>query len=218
MIFEKIHDRISRMKEYCRLKEMQENAAQQAVTDHKYDERARQTHEFIQTIQYVKENLKFEIPDQVRSDVAILLEKLDQVTVNGLADADRLVEADEQYKKVYGEVSKAWKLHYVFLTKSQIGTLKVIKNISGEAAEDLLKEISQAENWCNKADTYGQLDHALKHADDLITNLNMSQEVELFLKKMNMGRATLNDLDPEVLEWIRHEQLSGKIRLQFVMK
>ena len=46
--------------------------------------------------------------------------------------------------------------------------------------------------------------------------LGLDDEIITFLQNTNTGRATLQDLNDKVLDWIRDEQLEKKLRISFV--
>ncbi len=218
MILDRLKTSIQQMKNYRHLKEVKDNAVQQEVTDKKYRDLVKQSNDFVETLQYVHSQLNFAVSDTVWLGTQILMDKLTNTASSGCADADLLADADKQYKNVCAEVKKEWKQYFSVLTSAKFGTLKVIKDINKDTVEACIADIRAAEEWYNNKEVYMNLIKAMQQADQLIQELNIGPEVVSFLKKMNMGRATVADLNDMILEWIHSEDLSGKIRLQFVIK
>ena len=49
----------------------------------------------------------------------------------------------------------------------------------------------------------------------MISSFSLKPDVESFLKKVAAGRATVLDLTPDILEWLREQRLLGKLSLDF---
>lgn len=69
--------------------------------------------------------------------------------------------------------------------------------------------------WDTSVDTLMTLKEAIAQANQIIQNLNLDQEVITFLGKITSGKATLKDLNEDVLQWMKDEQLLSKIKLSF---
>ena len=60
------------------------------------------------------------------------------------------------------------------------------------------------------------MNQSLAEAKDLIDGLGLDQQIIAFLQKMNNGKATVTDLDENVLRWLRDESLDRRVKLSFV--
>ena len=218
MIIEKLNRKIKDMKSLYRRAEMEKNAAQQQVTDRKYHELVVQVHAFLETVSYAKMKLHFLLPEVIANKLDTLLGQLRNTVEGGCADQECLSEAEKLFKEIQADIRKEWKAHYSAITAAVLGTLKVIKGIDKDRVEKCLNDIKSAEQWQNDKNYLIDLSSAMERSESLIQNLNMDQEIVSFLKKMNLGKATVSDLNEKVLYWIQKEQLSDRIKLSFIGK
>lgn len=59
------------------------------------------------------------------------------------------------------------------------------------------------------------MNNSLSDANALIAGLGLDQQIIDFLQKMNSGKATVVDLDENVLKWLKTEALDKRVRLSF---
>lgn len=52
-------------------------------------------------------------------------------------------------------------------------------------------------------------------ANKIILGFSISPDVELFLKKVSSGRATMEDLTPEVTKWLGEHRLMNRLKIRF---
>lgn len=55
----------------------------------------------------------------------------------------------------------------------------------------------------------------VNEAQRMVDGFSLSPEIERFLKKVSSQQATVADLDPGVLNWLRDKKLLGKLRVRF---
>ena len=218
MIIEKLNCKIKDMRKLFQREELAKNIAQQQVIDRKYHELVIQVHLFLDTVSYTRMQLKFQFPETVSNKMDLLLQKLRMTVEGGYADQESLSECDKMFKEIQADIKKEWKLHYSVITAAVIGTLKVIKGIDKDRVERCLEDIKAAEQWQVDKKIFIDLASALERSDVLIQDLNMDQEIIAFLKKMNLGKATVSDLNEKVLSWIQKEALSDRIKISFTGK
>ena len=218
MIIEKLNCKIKDMRKLFQREELAKNAAQQLVIDRKYHELVIQVHLFLDTVSYTRMQLKFQFPETVSNKMDLLLQKLRMTVESGYADQESLSECDKLFKEIQADIKKEWKLHYSAITAAVLGTLKVIKGIDKDRVERCLEDIKAAEQWQADKKIFIDLASALERSDVLIQDLNMDQEIIAFLKKMNLGKATVSDLNEKVLSWIQKEALSDRIKISFTGK
>lgn len=215
MIFDKIDHRIKEMKELRRLEGIKANRAQQEATDNKYRTLVNQVRGFIEVLDYVQDHLQFALADIIKTDLEALLIKLQNAIKTGYADKDTVSSAETDFKSIQTAVKKDWAKHFSTLTSTTTNTLKVISGIDTEDVANCLADIKAAEVWVTDKNTFVSLKSALDNADSLIQSLRLDQEIILFLTSMTAGKATIADLNENVLVWIHNESLEGKIKLSF---
>ena len=154
----------------------------------------------------------------MQSNVSDLFVSLKAITQSGFADKDGVVTAENNIKAIQSGIKKEWGKHYSIYTASTVNTLKVISGIAFDKVEACILDIKAAEIWSGDIKVFTKLRAAMSSAEALIKSLNMDQETIGFLAQMTAGKATLLDLNEEVLTWIKRESLEGKIRLSFINK
>jgi hypothetical protein len=215
MIFDKIDHQIEKIKELHRLEGIKANRAQQEATDNKYRTLVNQVSSYIELLDYVQDHLQFALVDTINTDLAALLIKLQDAVKTGYADKDTVSSADTDFKSIQATVKKDWAKHFVALTLTTMNTLKVIRGIDSEKVENCLADIKAAEVWVTDKNKFVSLKSAMDNADSLIQSLSIDQEIVFFLTCMTAGKATIEDLNENVLAWIHKESLEGKIKLSF---
>ncbi len=217
MLYDKLVQKIKDMKDVCQRKTLKENQEEQKATDQRFKSLIEQEHCLIETLSYAKENLQFQVSDSVIDALTALHEKLIQLVGAGRVQKDAVVAAEAGLKNIQAIVQKEWKEHYKALTDAKVSILNIIEKIHTENVSKYLEKIRQAESWTTNLNKYRNLKTGLLEADELIRNMGIDQAPGIihFLQNMNMGKATVADLDDEVLAWIRKESLEKRIRLSF---
>lgn len=218
MIIDVLNKKIQEMKSLRRLEMLRDHRAQQEATDNKYRSLVAQVQVFSNALRYASDNLSFVLSDSLQSNVSDLFVSLKAITQSGFADKDGVVTAENNIKAIQSGIKKEWGKHYSIYTSSTVNTLKVISGIEFDKVETCILDIKAAEIWSGDIEILTKLRAAMSSAETLIKSLNMDQETIGFLAQMTAGKATLLDLNEEVLTWIKRESLEGKIRLSFINK
>ena len=218
MIFDIIDHKIKNMKSLRRLELIKANQAQQLATDAKYRSLVSQVNAFCLALAYARDNLQFSISETIQPDLLSLLESLKCATSTGYADKDSVSKAETDFKSIQAVTKKEWVKHFSNYTSTTINTLKVISGIDAERINGCIAEIKAAESWTIDISILTTWQKAIDSADELINSLNMDQETVLFLTKMTSGKATIADLNENVLNWIKKECLEAKIKLSFLSR
>ena len=106
-------------------------------------------------------------------------------------------------------------MHDRELTNATISTLRVISRIDSEQVTRCLEGISKGEIWTVNTSDYKTMSVSLADAKTMIAGLSLDQNIISFLQKMNNGKATVEDLDEKVMNWLKNESLEKRVRLSF---
>ncbi|WP_149847127.1 hypothetical protein [Paenibacillus sp. 37] len=96
--------------------------------------------------------------------------------------------------------------------------LEVFRRIHQETSklDNILQEFTSIEKkWPLSEQDLIRYQNVLKEATQFITTLGASSQIQQFLEKMAAGKATLNDLNDEVLQWIRSQDLTSRVFMTF---
>lgn len=218
MIFDIIDRKIKDMKNLRRLELIKANQAQQLATDAKYKALVSQVSSFSTALVFARDNLAFPITDTIQPELRVLLDSLKNIVSTGFAEKDFVTKAETDFKTLQTLTKKEWSKHFGSFTSTTTNTLRVISGIDAERITGCLAEIKAAENWTVDLSVLSKLKSAIDSAKSLINSLNMDQETVLFLTKMTSGKATIADLNENVLSWIKKEKLESKIKLSFLAR
>jgi len=215
MIFERLEQKITAMKDLQKRETLKENRKEQEAADQRYSLLVLQTHQLIDAVVYTKQYLTFSLDDDSITELSSLCDSLKHIVHSGNANMVDVRSEEANLKKVYASVKKEWAEFFNTLTGTVVSTLNVIKGINALKANACLTKINSAENWTNDLNIYAELKKGISDAKLLIQSLGLDQEIIEFLQKMNGGKATVMDLSEKVLSWIHNENIAGRIYLSF---
>lgn len=216
MIFEDLVTTTNAMQDLQRKIAIKKNKDMQEITDTKYRVLLMQVNLFIVTIEYLYTVVKVQKNDEILISMSELLSSLEKVVESGLASQNEVLNAENSFKIIQGNMKKEWLKHYVDMTGDTVSTLEAIREIDSEKVGSCLQKIQQAERWELDVKRFRTMSSGLDDAEQLIERLGLDDNIITFLQKTNFGKATLRDLNDKVLAWIRDENLEGKIRISFV--
>lgn len=218
MIIDTLETKKKEMKKLQTREAFKKNKSQQEKTDGRYRILLTQAHRTVDIIQYLNSSAHFTPSDTIKTDLLTLFSLLQAAVDSGLADASKVEKGEQDLKKILAAAKKEWAAYYSEYTGGTVSTLKVISGIDKTKTSECLSNIQGAAGWETERKVYEKLVASMAEADTLISSLDMDQNVISFLQKMNMGQATLADLNPKVNEWIKKESIEKKIRLSFMLK
>ena len=94
--------------------------------------------------------------------------------------------------------------------------MQVISGIDTEKVSKCLEGIAKGASWTTSIGDFKAMNQSLAEAKNLIDELGLDPQIIAFLQKMNNGKATVMDLDENVLRWLRDEALDRRVKLSFV--
>lgn len=215
MILDTLNNKIKDMKSLRHLEYIKANKAQQDAVDGRYRLLISQINQNTHVLSFLNTETGFKPSDEITADYSKLFEQLKVVISTGFADNDELKEAENIYKSIHNTLKKEWPKFYNNYTNTTLSTLKVISGIDPVKVSSCIFDIQTGAIWGNDIKSYKQMAKGIQNARALVEHLQLDQKIVAFLQKMNSGKATLEDLNDDVLSWIRIEALEKKIRLTF---
>lgn len=112
--------------------------------------------------------------------------------------------------------SNAWRQNADAFAKTVVGDINVVGIFSSDPAKAQqlsrsIKEKSELDNIT--AGDVNSFVSDLKSAKSLVAELSFNDEIKMFLDKARIGRATILDLNDEVLKWIKDNHLESKVKI-----
>ena len=216
MIFDDLVLTTKAMQDLQKKTAIKNNKAMQDNTDAKYRLLLTQVNHFVDVIEYLYTDLSMPKNDGILTSISDLMNTLEQIVSSGLASQDGVANADNAFKTLQLSMKKEWSKKYTDLTGATVSTLEAIRGIDPDNVGSCLQKIQSAKDWDLDVKRYQTMHTGLDDADYLIIGLGLDDEIITFLQNTNYGRATLQDLNDKVLDWIRTEQLESKIRISFM--
>jgi hypothetical protein len=111
-----------------------------------------------------------------------------------------------------------WSSFVLNKNKDIIGLLKNLQNIvtNPQEIKQLIADLQTFEKkWPVNSITLKRYHDYLNHANKVISEMDVSENVQDFITKVAANQATLDDLTDEVITWIRSKQLTNKLVIKF---
>lgn len=207
--------KIKDMKDLRQREERRDNKAAQDALDLRFKTLTSQIHSLMAALQYTKENMQFQLSDAILADLESLLTEHKAVIRSGFAEKDAINQAEADFKGIQQNVKKEWTKQYSILTNATISTLQVISEIDPDRVSKCLEGIAKGSSWTTDIGDFKTMANSLTEAKTLIDGLGLDQQIIEFLQKMNNGKATVMDLDDNVLRWLKVESLDKRVKLSF---
>lgn len=217
MMIDVLSKTIRDMKDLRQREERRDNKAAQDALDRRYKMLITQVHELMTALQYTKENMQFRLSDAILSDLENLLTELKAVIRSGFVEKDAINQAEMDNKSIQQNIKKEWSKQYAILTNATISTLQVISGIDSEHVSKCLEGIARGAVWTTSIGDFKTMNRSLSDAETLINGLGLDQQIIAFLQKMNNGKATVMDLDDNILRWLKEESLDKRVKLSFMV-
>lgn len=216
MMIDVLSRKIKDMKTLRLYEERRDNKAAQDALDNRFKVLTVQIHSLLSVLKYTKDNVQFQLSESALTDLENLLTDHKSVIRDGFAEKEAINQAESDYKSILLSIRKEWLKHYSDLTSATVSTLKVISSIDFEHVTKCLEGIAKGSTWTMSIGDYKTMEKSLQDAKTLIDELGLDQEIIAFLQKMNSGKATVTDLDDNVLRWLKDESLEGRVKLSFI--
>lgn len=97
------------------------------------------------------------------------------------------------------------------------GYLTIIGVLSDDPkqAKDLVDSIAQTVDGTPSTRAVNCLVSNVEKAKQITNEFSLNAEIEGFLKKVSLQRATVLDLTPNILTWLREKNLTSKLKIRF---
>lgn len=211
MLIDKVNQQIKDLNSIRKYNSIVENASKQKSIDEKFRNLVFDTKKYLEIIKYCNGEFEFNVKcvDQLKD----LLKSLNDCVSDSFVDEEMYKISEKNFKIVEKQIKSEWELFHKSKTISIKNTLNIIFNINKFNVERCLIDIGAADKWESDIQKYQQMKKGLDDAQNIIANLNLNDDVVVFLKKISTKRATITDLTPEIIDWIYKENLEKKIKI-----
>lgn len=216
MINERLNQIITSIIRLNELERRKKNQELQKKNDAKYCDLVHQSTELCKAIHYAQNTFSF--PYQPQLDLLAIINDLEIAAKKNAVNEDHLLQCARMLKPIQEQIKKEWGQFYPTLAGAICNTLRIIQKIDPPEINKLLHDIQEAAEWQNNdldLVRLGKLSEALMESKSFIARLALDQEVTRFLTKVSSGTASLSDLTDRILEWIKKENLTERIKISF---
>lgn len=124
---------------------------------------------------------------------------------------------NKESKMIYSNITQEWVEYYGNRTRKVLSLLETIKGITPDMrVQYAINKIKKASTWNTDIANLKYLKDGLCEAKKIIEDLSPGENIVEFLKLVGEGKATVQNLTQEIMEWIEKEQFAGKLSIQLV--
>ena len=160
------------------------------------------------------------IPENTQKTVLEALEKCGEKSVDKSLDASAVLalkNASELLKNVNDNTLKVMAAQRY---SKPVELLLLFRNLllNQKEADEIIEVLNKAKTTPpTNVKTIEQTEEKYKKAEQLIAQINVSDDTEIvsFLEKVKENQATISDLTPKIISWLKEKDLSNRIKLSF---
>ncbi len=221
MILNDLKDLNREIDSYKEEQDIKNDKAKREALEKDYAEQVRRLHLQMITIGRAHETMGFTIEPECAEEIDQEIKRLRSMTERPQLDSRALSTAKRKNTEIENKLKNGWDDFYSKEPTRKMDSLALTKGLSRNLEVDTIeRKIRLGSDWngLRVAKTKGQtnldlLVEGLKDTDNVFSALAINGQVRQFLKKVNEGRASLLDLKPEILEWIKEHHLESRFGL-----
>lgn len=214
-----LNEAIAEMKTVQGLENASADTKKQAAADYDFKQLINSLKIMIEEIQMAMNNSSFKPSFQTIATLQSFISSCDKIVDSRMAIEGVTKEIEMEAKKVYSSLSIEWTNYYEEYTQHTLNLLDTIKEIVPEQnkVNYATNKIRKASGWNRTLDNYNYLKAGLEEAEQIISGLELEENpgVLEFLKLVGVGKATIADLNSDILKWIISENLQNKMKIVF---
>ena len=140
---------------------------------------------------------------------------------NGVSEMRLTMEAVRLLKSkgdaVTTQMKIVWRDAALKYSDGPKGYLSMIGNLSGDPqrARDLADSITKTVTGDPSIKSVNRLVADVAEANKITEGFSLTADIESFLKRVSSGQATVLDLTPNILSWLKEKNLTSKLRIRF---
>lgn len=119
---------------------------------------------------------------------------------------------------VESQLKSEWKKHYEHKTRGVIQTLTNIRPFFNDEREIemIINNLKGFESkWPINRKSYDRFEELINIGKNKINELELTDDIRRFISRITSNNATIEDLNPNILKWIKDNKYENKIKLRF---
>ena len=220
MLTDLLEQSIIAMKEIHELEKSSNDVQRQEKSDKIYSAAVSESHLIVQAVSNSMLQLAFAVSSETKSRVIELLKLSCDAVARGMVQESTANYIQKEVVVIKKSILQEWSEHYHKIADQKINMLQTVKGIVPERdkVDYAINKIKRGASWEFKQDNLEKMKKGLQEAEEIIDNLgfgpNGSQIIE-FLKKVADGKASVHDLTPVVLDWLKDKNITTKLAVSF---
>lgn len=156
--------------------------------------------------------------EELKESLQTAVDKCGDKANDHTLDATTVLALKNAYNLCKTATDNAWKDAADIKSEAVISSLTSLKNLlpDKKTADELLEEINSAKVQMPTSSKVIQtfLDN-IEKGKKIVNELHLDDETEKFINKVKLQRATVADLTPHILQWIKDNNLMGTLKVRF---
>lgn len=174
-----------------------------------------------------KKELNFKLQSrETISKLVNIVDELNEVIASGEVDSELVKRVYKRSNDITQDLKNEWDIYYKRKETKANGELEVISGLIDDEIEirKIHEQIYKAKDWGelmileNGVTRLQLFTNAMKKIEKVRANLELSPNIELFLKAVSNNMADVDSLSADVLSWIKDNKLSDKFAIEFKRK
>lgn len=220
MLADLLDQSIIAMKEIYELEKSSNDVQKQEKNDKVFSNAVNENHLIVQAVTNSMSQLGFVISQETRSKVIGLLKSSSDAVSRGLVQESTANYLQKEVFSIKKVILQEWAEYYHKIADQKINMLQTIKGIAPERekVDYASNKIKLGASWDFKQDNLDKMEKGLEEAEEIINSLGFGQdgaEILDFLKKVAAGKASVNDLTPDILKWLMDNKMTSKLAVSF---
>jgi len=220
MLIGLLEQSIVAMKEIYELEKASNDVQKQEKNDRIFTNVVDENHMVIQAVSNSMVQLGFAISSDTRNRIIGLLKSLSDAVSRGMVQESTANYLQKEIFTTKKAILQEWSEYYHKVADQKISMLQTIKGIAPERekVDYASNKIRFGASWEFKQDNLDKMEKGLHEAEEIIDNLGFGEdgtEILDFLKKVASGKASVNDLTPDILKWLTDKNMTTKLSVSF---
>lgn len=216
MIIELLNQSIQEMRQLREQEELSNDTKEQERIESNFKTIVGEFYNILKQMNMACKKCEFKPSEDTKKHACTILEELEKCLQGSISELKN-AELSKERKKLTDELKVEWEEFYREETTVSVNLLNTVKEITTERskAETVLVRIKNGATWIQDERTMELFVDGLVEAERIIKALKLESLQILFLRKVAQGTATIDDLNESVLDWIRKNELGGKLSIKF---
>lgn len=218
MLLEELDDCIHEMNKIKVLEQNANDFQKQEKSDRIFKETVAEALRVVMSVQKAYSEMLFRISAQQKQKLLDLLEACADALGKGQIQEATAIFAQKELKLIKKEIMEEWTVKHRTVTYHKTNMLHNVQGIAPDQSRITIaiNKIAMGAKWDFDNDRLDSMQSGIRESDEIIQSLGLtSNEVIEFLNKVSVGKATVMDLTPTVLSWIKEKELSCKLGIAF---